>query len=159
MKVSRTISHRAQYTALVDILFATIGVFVIVFALQDLVPSSDLQPARYDHAILCGPENRLSYLNRSDDGPVDLSERDIGSGRLAGMLEGGGRVLVALDGACLSQRGGDSLFAQLRELEDRLSDRPASDRSPLILFEFAPLGAGDLGADGLMRRFLAGGGT
>lgn len=159
MILSKTISHRAQYTALVDILFATIGVFVIVFALQDPVPASELQPAPYDHLILCGPDGQLSYLDGESVGEIALDEGDVGSGRLAELLAGGGRVLVALGGDCMSQRDGESLFAQLRDLEEILSDRAASDRSPLVLFEFAPLGTGELGLDGLRRRFRAGQGA
>ena len=159
MKVSKTISHRAQYTALVDILFATIGVFVIVFALQDLVPASDLQPAPYDHAILCGPDARLTYMDSTGENEIGLDERDISSGRVADLLAAGGRVLVALGGDCLSHRDGDSIFARLRDLEEVLSDRPASDRSPLTLFEFAPLGVGDLDIDSIRQRFLAGRGA
>lgn len=154
MKISRSISHRAQYTALVDILFATIGVFVIVFALQDLDPPQALQPAPYDHLIVCEAPDALAYLGRDGQDPIPLGASDIGTDRLAVLLAGGGRVLVALAPDCLSSATPPDIANRLRDLEEVLNDRPATDTSPLILFEFAPLGIDDLGADAIRQRFL-----
>ena len=67
VKVSRSISHGAHYTALVDLLCATIGIFVIVFALQDLEPPQALQPAPYDHLVICDAGPSLTYSSRNTD--------------------------------------------------------------------------------------------
>ncbi|WP_333713905.1 hypothetical protein [Yoonia sp.] len=154
MRVSRSISHAAQYTALVDILFATIGVFVIVFALQDLDPPQPLQPAPYDHLITCEGQDALGYLGGDGQEAIDLRPADIRSGRLETLLAGGGRVLVALGSGCLIPGDGPAIARQLRDLEETLNDRPATDTSPLILFEFAPLGLDDTGADAIRSLFL-----
>lgn len=154
MRVSRGIVHVAQYTALVDILFATIGVFVIVFALQDLDPPQPLQPAPYDHLIICEGQGEIGYLDRDGHEAIELHPADIGSGRLETLLAHGGRVLVALTSDCLLPDGGPEVARQLRDLEETLNDRPATDTSSLILFEFAPLGFGDTGADAIRVRFL-----
>ncbi|KQI70751.1 hypothetical protein AN191_16355 [Loktanella sp. 5RATIMAR09] len=156
MKVSRSISHGAQYTALVDLLCATIGIFVIVFALQDLEPPQALQPAPYDHLVICDAGRALTYNGRNTDQATVLGDEDLGNGRLMQELAGGGRVLVALAGDCLVQDEGPSVAAQLREIEEDLSDRPATDASPLTLFEFSPLGQDDNGADAIRARFLLG---
>ena len=157
MRVSRSISHRAQYTALVDILFATIGVFVIVFALQDLDPPQVLQPAPYDHLIVCGADGQLTHTaapTDADAAPPDT--RAIAPGDVTDVLAPGGRVLIALDAACMAEVNGKSMATRLREVEEDLSDRIATATSPLTLFEFAPLGDGDAGAEALRARFLAG---
>lgn len=159
VRVSRSISHAAQYTALVDILFATIGVFVIVFALQDLDPPQPLQPAYYDHLIICEGQGALGYLGRDGQEATELPTADIGSGRLETLLAGGGHVLVAFDSVCLLPGDGPGVARQLRDLEEALNDRPVTDTSPLILFEFAPMGLDDTGADAIRARFLTEGRT
>jgi hypothetical protein len=156
VKVSRSISHGAQYTALVDLLCATIGIFVIVFALQDLEPPQTLQPAPYDHLVICDAGRALTYNGRNTDQAVVLSSDNLANGRLIQELAGGGRVLIALAGDCLVQDDGPSIATQLRDIEEDLSDRPATDASPLTLFEFSPLGEDDNGADVIRARFLLG---
>ena len=158
MKISRTISHGAQYTALVDILFATIGVFAIVFALQDLDPPQELQPAPYDHLIVCDASRQLSYTSVQTGEPSNFPVADIRSGALAERLAEGGRVLIALAGECVETMDGPDIPASLRDLEDALSDRPATAVAPLTLFEFAPLGLDETGAEALRARFLNGSG-
>lgn len=158
MTPSRTIRHTAQYTALVDILFATIGVFVIVFALQDIQPPTALQPASYEHLVLCDADRRLTIHTQGDtpgEGQV-LGRIELGAEALEQALKGGGRVLVALAAACLMNDGKASVATQLRALEKRLSDRPATATTPLTLFEFAPLGLGAHGAEALIERFVVG---
>lgn len=158
MRASRTISHGAQYTALVDILFATIGVFVIVFALQDLDPPQELQPAPFDHLIVCDDDRSLTYTSAATGEDVSLRLADIDAGLPGGQLSGGGRVLVALSGACVSPLDGADIPTALRDLEDALSDRPTTAATPLTLFEFAPLGRDDEAAAALRAMVLEGAG-
>lgn len=155
VRASRSINHAAQYTALVDILFATVGVFVIVFALQDLDPPQPLQPAPYDHLIICEGQGAIGYLGRNGQEAIALRPADIASGRLESLLAGGGRVLVALSSDCLTQGDVPGFARQLSDLEETLNDRPSTDTSPLILFEFAPLGLDDTSADAIRARFLS----
>lgn len=159
MRISRIISHGASYTALVDILFATIGVFVIVFALQDVQPPQDLQPAPYAHLVMCAQGQVLSYQSAGSDVVTPLEIDDLDNGRLQERLVQGGRVLVALAGDCLRQDGANSIATLLAKLETTLSERPATGAAPLTLFEFSPLGQGDFGADVLRQRFVDGGGA
>ncbi|MEE3317029.1 MAG: hypothetical protein VX202_04640 [Pseudomonadota bacterium] len=154
MKVSRTINHQAQYTALVDILFATIGVFVIVFALQDLDPPQDLQPAPYDHLILCDTADTVAYYGAGPDQPLTLNKDELRNGRLGTLIQSG-RVLIAFGRDCLAQSQQGGLYRMLVDLEEELTERPATETSPLTLFEFAPLGTTH-GTDALIQRFLLG---
>lgn len=156
---ARTIRHRAQYTALVDILFATIGVFVIVFALQDLEPTVALQPAPYQHLVTCGPDRTLTYFGGAVS-PEATTGEALGTGaraidRLEPLLGAGGRVLVALSAACLDAVEDGSDATRLRALEDRLSERRSNRTSSLTLFEFAPVGTGPYGIEAIIADFMA----
>lgn len=156
MKVSRTIRHTAQYTALVDILFATIGIFVIVFALQDLDPPQELLSAPYNHLIMCGAERQLTFTSAATGATSDFTPDDLDAGMVEERLVGGGRVLVALSGDCLVGDGGPSVAAALRAIETTLSERKTTALTPITLFEFAPLGEDDAGPEALLARFLSG---
>lgn len=156
MKLNRSISHVAQYTALVDILFATIGIFVIVFALQDLNEPQVLQPAPYDHLITCDETGQISYMSAIGREPVPFAVDEIEAGSLEEQLAGGGRVLIAVSGECLGVANGEDAIGALRDLEETVSDRSATGATPLTLFDFAPLGTGDKGVEGLQARIAVG---
>ena len=149
--------HAAQFTALVDILFATIGIFVIVFVLQDLETPSDLKPSRYDALVTCGAGQQISLYLASDGlspEPARIFVPEEIDGLLAEALAGRGRILVALGSACLEARDGASPPGdELRELERRLGTRAGSGPEPLTLFEFAPLGSAQADHDSLLKLF------
>lgn len=142
-----------QYTALVDILFATIGIFVIVFALQELDPQVDLVPAPYDKVLICGADRVLRLHDKDAADPVSFSPSEIVSD-LQDRLQTGGRVLVGLSAECMIDADdGVVLVDRLRDMERQLTEREADAASSLLLIEFAPL-ARDGEAD-LMERFGA----
>ena len=147
----------AQYTALVDIMFATIGVFVIVFVLQDLETPSDLKPARYDALVVCGADQRISLYTGSGESPPatarSFAPEEIET-LLAEALAGQGRILVALGRECHEARNGASPPGdELRELERRLGTRAGKGPEALTLFEFAPLGSARSDLDALLQLF------
>ena len=146
----------AQYTALVDILFATIGVFVIVFALQEVTPPVQLQPAPYTHLVICHDAERLSFLGDTDRAEIEFGRAALRNGDLAERLQSGGRVLVAMASGCLEATDLAPLAESLRDLEETLSNRVSTTIAPLVLFEFAPLGTGPNTAEALVQRFLSG---
>lgn len=151
---SRTMRHAAQFTALVDILFATIGIFVIVFALQDISSPADLQPAPYDRLLVCRDDRSLNLYSPNDE-PRSFVARDI-NGSLSEALAGTGRILVAFAGSCAVDDGnGLVLIDRLLVLEQTLGERPMDGQDPLTLFEFAPLGSGQSGPNALIERFEA----
>jgi hypothetical protein len=156
MRRAAKLMQGAQYTALVDILFATTGVFVIVFALQDVVPPVRLQPAPYMHLVICHDAERLGYMRGGDEVEAALGRSAVSDGTLAERLQSGGRVLVALGPACVEATDQRPLVESLRELEATLGNRLATTIAPLVLFEFAPLGTGPNSAEALVRRFQEG---
>lgn len=147
----KAVQKAGQYTALVDILFATIGIFVIVFALQELDPQVDLVPAPYDKVLICGADRVLRLHEKGVGDPVSFGPREIASD-LQNRLQAGGRVLVGLSAECMIDAGdGMMLVDQLRGIERQLTEREADAASSLLLIEFAPL-ARDGEAD-LLERF------
>jgi hypothetical protein len=153
MRRAATSMQGARFTALVDILFATIGVFVIVFALQDMDPPVQLQPAPYAHLVICHDGERLGYVGPDDDIEIALDRTAISDGSLAERLQTGGRVLVALGPECVGATDRRPLAESLRTLEETLGNRIGTTIAPLVLFEFAPLGTGQNGAEALVRSF------
>lgn len=149
---SQGLRKAGQFTALVDILFATIGIFVIVFALQELATPATLRPAPYDALVLCGPD-RLTRLHRVSGAPREFAARDI-AGPLAAAVEGSGRVLIGLSPECAAEADGVVIADRLRAMARDLSDR-RSDGDGLDLFEFAPLGGEGADAAALLGRFGA----
>ena len=151
-------SHRGfqragQYTALVDILFATIGIFVIVFALQEIKPEVDLVPAPYDMVLVCRSDRNLRLYERQIPEPITFAPREIADD-LRERLKVGGRVLVAISAECMIDTGdGVVVVDRLREIERELTERASGEASSLLLVEFAPL-AKD-GEAGILARFGA----
>lgn len=142
-----------QFTALVDILFATIGIFVIVFALQDIDPPVTLLPAPYDAIAVCGTDRVTTLYRDPKTEPERFGPRDIRTG-LAEALSKGGRILIAITGACTVDDGdGTVVIDRIRELERTLGARAVGDETPLVLFEIAPLA--DDGQTALLDRFFA----
>lgn len=147
-----TLQRAGQYTALVDILFATIGIFVIVFALQELEPPVELLPAPYDAVLICDSDRALRLYRDGEQEPVDYDRRAISSD-LQNELGAGGRVLIALTAECTTDPGdGIVVEDKLRALERKLTERNADEVSALLLLEFAPL-AKD-GEAALIDRFV-----
>jgi len=149
----RSIQKAGQFTALVDILFATIGIFVIVFALQDLDPPVDLLPAPYDAVVTCAEDRNLRFFRAEAEGPQIFGPRDIARD-LRDVLDEGGRILVALSANCVIDTGdGIVVSDRLRDVERSLTERTGAEAKALLLMEYAPLEAG--GEKTLIARFLS----
>ncbi|MGX0905121.1 hypothetical protein ACSSV8_003715 [Roseovarius sp. MBR-79] len=148
----RRLQKAGQFTALVDILFATIGIFVIVFALQELVTTSELKPAPYDALILCDPDRTIRLYRKTGEAE-EFSSRDI-SGPLSAAVEGSGRALIGLAQECAAEAEGVVVADRLREMAEDLSER-REDGDTLDLFEFAPLGGPGTDAKALIERFAS----
>lgn len=118
--------------ALVDLLLATIGIFVIVFALQELQRPDDLQPAPVDGVILCQGESLTAFSRGRAAQPISGAElvQDI-----ARLWPQGGRLWVAMDEACAF----DGARADLLASEDGLAE--ISGAATWVL-EIAPLAPG-----------------
>lgn len=143
-----------DFTSLVDILLATIGIFVIVFAMQSVTEVQRLQPAPYDGIISCDAEERIALDLRGPDGTAmrsDLPKGDI-LPVLRKLLVDGGRFIVASDPLCLINASADSPASQLARLEGDLSD--LADPDTTHQFEYVPLGPAPDDLAGLRRLWM-----
>jgi hypothetical protein len=142
------------FTALVDILLATIGIFVIVFAMQSVAEVQRLQPAPYDGIISCDAKERIALDLRGPDGAVKRTDLPTGDilPVLRMLLADGGRFLVASDPLCLINASADSPESQLVRLEGELSD--LADPDTTHQFEYVPLGPAPDDLAGLRSRWM-----
>jgi hypothetical protein len=142
------------FMSLVDILLATIGIFLIVFAMQSLAEVRRLQPAPYDGIISCDAEERITLDLRGPGGTMtrsDLPKGDI-LPLFRALLSDGGRFLVASDPLCLIDSAADSAASQLARLDGELS--LLADPDTTHQFEYVPLGPAPDDIAGLRRRWM-----
>ncbi|WP_273523273.1 hypothetical protein [Rhodosalinus sediminis] len=138
------------YAALVDILLATMGIFVVVFAMQTLSDVRERVPAPVDGLVFChGGAQGVRLLSmqagqevetRGSAGP-DLADR------IRRVWPDGGRIWVAVGRECALSDAMNAVRDAERDLR-RLGDASA----PYVL-EIAPLPSG--GEDALMSRWRA----
>lgn len=131
------------HSALVDLLLATIGIFVIVFALQELQRPDDLQPAPVDGVILCHDQRLTAFTRQS--APKTIAVGSLVQ-EIARLWPQGGRLWVAMDELCAF----DGARAALLASEDELAE--LSGAATWVL-EIAPLAAGEEAA--LLARWEA----
>jgi len=141
-------------TSLVDIMLATIGIFVIVFALQEISRPSERVPAPFEGAILCDVHGDYSFYGL-DGRSYPLKRSDLVASLMA-MQPNGGRFLVGIAPGCASvridkrSRASDLAYAMRRKLG--LQNTPSGE--PLHQFEIAPLGKDSCSFDTLLERIL-----
>lgn len=130
-------------SALVDLLLSTIGIFVIVFALQELQRPDDLQPAPVDGVILCQGQTLTAFTRDSAPGVIAVDNL---VPEITRLWPQGGRLWVAMDELCAF----DGARAAVLATEDSLAE--LSGAATWVL-EIAPLGQGQEAA--LLARWEA----
>ena len=124
-------------SALVDILLATIGIFVIVFALQEIVERDPLHPQDYAALVLCDGTGTLTLA--LPDRTLPVPQADALAPMLAREVPDGGPVFFGIALACQTRtaRPGVSIAQALREQRDQLVDLVSA--GPIHVFEVGPL--------------------
>jgi len=138
---------RSGYAALVDIMLATIGIFVIVFVLQDLSPPQALQPAAVDGVVICAVESLV--LHRAGMEPLPIGTRDIAA-PLIEAFSLGGRIWVAIEAQCAFEGG----MAEVTKARGILAELASDGNAAPLVLELAPLGTD--GHDALLARLEQG---
>lgn len=125
-----------------DIVFSAIGIFVVVFALQNIVEARDGTPARIDSIISCIDGKRLTaHWPNGTPGPTSGSAESFELLRELAESERPFRSLMfAMTAACLDARRnflkGFDRFTEFSEVGD-----PTAESGPMtVLLEFYPLG-------------------
>lgn len=128
----------AGMTSLVDILLSTIGVFVIVFALQEISEPTARVPAAFDGAILCDADGRYTAFDLNG-GSAALPEASMAAALRAFAAEGG-RFLIAITPGCAeakTAKGGSAAGLAWTLVSDVGAQR-AEAPDALHRFEIAP---------------------
>ena len=125
-----------------DIIFGTIGIFVVAFALQNIVAVKDGIPPGVDSIVTCIEGDRLTaHWPDGSTGPVAAPERTLD---LLQTLADDGRpfrsMILALGGDCYRARLA-FLDGFERYLEASATAVPAKDEAPAgLMLELYPLG-------------------
>ena len=150
---------RLSLLPFVDIVFGTIGVFTVVFAVQNVLEAKEgIQPG-VDSVVTCVEGDRLTA--HWPDGGAAPAGRPDRSLELLGALGNAGRpfrsMILALSGECEKAR---RQFLKAFERYLDVTEGPvASDRGvpPYVMLELYPIGnAAD--AQALLRRWRSDGG-
>lgn len=138
---------------LVDILFATLGVFVIVLTTQELLESVPKVEVPADAVVICADENNLTLALAGVEARQTLSVQTLGAG-IAEALPKGGNIVIGIEDGCLS--GQSSAFLKIETLDDSLA--AISDGNVFFRMRYIPLGGGAFSAEALIAG-LQGNGT
>jgi len=144
-------------TSLVDILLSTTGVFVIVFALQEISDPVERVPAPYDGLIACNETGAyVAYDLRGGDARLPESRM---AEALRAFAPDGGRFLVAIGPGCAEARaaGGGSASFLAWSLADQADQARAEVDDAIYLFEIAPIDAAAHSLAALLSRMAGGG--
>lgn len=87
-----------------DIIFATIGIFIIVFAFQEIVERQQGKLPRVDHFVFCTSDEAVQVFMSPSASPLSFSRRDIRDFfKTLEEVSGGVRNIVfAFDANCFS---------------------------------------------------------
>ena len=143
------------FAALVDILLASIGIFVIIFALQEIVEEVPLEPLDYSALVLCDGQTSLSLALPEET--VAVESISVLSGLLAERLPDGGAIFFGLALPCQTQaaRPGVSFAMALREEREALV--AMNEAAPVHLFEVGPIMADEGAAEAFATSWRSGG--
>ena len=125
-----------------DIIFGTIGIFVVTFALQNLVEVKDGIPLGVDSIVTCiGGDELKAHWPDGTPGPVAVPERSL---ELLQALASAGRpfrsLLVAVGGKCIKARR--AFLDGLEQFLDAAAGSVAADGSAPtgLMLELFPIG-------------------
>ena len=137
-----------------DIVFGTIGVFVVVFALQHVIGNNEGAPAGVDAIVVCVDGDRLAaHWPDRESGPVEPPRRSLDLLRAMAASERPFRSLIlAIGPGCFEARGtfmkGYERFLDASANPAFPGDRPRAD----LMLELYPVG-GAAGAAALLERW------
>jgi len=121
-----------------DIIFSTIGILIVVFALQEIISNKDRRQPMIDHLIICTEDNRLQLYLNPDVKPVLFNNLQVPAllETLAVQQTGVRNLVFALTSACFNtQRLFEQEFTKFATLAN---DRQASEKTVFRLI-FRPL--------------------
>ena len=135
---------------LVDIMLATLGVFIVVLATQELVDGIPRTEVAADAVLICLSEHEASLVLPDKDRNGGSLAQGAVADTLLQALPTGGNIVVAIPDSCTE--GAPSGWQKLIRLETAMST--VADENVFFQFRFIPVGAGPYGADTLAAALI-----
>lgn len=135
---------------LVDILLATLGVFIVVLASQELVDDIPMVEVPADAALICRSAQEVSLIFPDPDRAALTLATDNLATHLTQALPLGGNLVVAIPDSCT--HGSPSGFQHLLALDSALTASAA--KNIFFRFRFVPVGDGAFGPDALAAALI-----
>ena len=135
---------------LVDIMLATLGVFIVVLATQELVEDIPRTEVAADAVLTCLSEHEVSLVLPDQDRNGSNLAHGAVANALLQTLPTGGNIVVAIPDSCTE--GAPSGFQRLILLETAMST--VAEENVFFQFRFIPVGAGPYGADTLAAALI-----
>lgn len=134
---------------LVDILLATLGVFIVVLASQELVDDIPTYEVPAEAVLVCHSAQEVSLVwDNPDRAALSLTPKAL-STTLPQEMPLGGNLVVAIPDACT--HGSPSGFQQLLALDTAMTTTSAENI--FFRFRFVPVGDADYSAEVLVAAF------
>lgn len=142
-------------TSLVDLFMSTIGIFIIVFALQEIAEPVERSPAPFDGAALCDSDGRF-HAYRPDGARTDL-DSDALADSLTAAFPQGGVILVGVTPGCAAAEVGGRPAPLAAVLARRDLGRSETETGePLHRLDIAPVENGHDAWDSLIDAIFSG---
>jgi hypothetical protein len=139
------------FAPLIDILMASIGIYIVIFAFQEIEDHPTLHKARYDGIVLCQSPSAAEIYLAPDAAGESIAYQAL-EGYLASETPEGGRFLFAKGDGCYDAGEGIRTPSyRLRLVEEALTDNSKPNR--MHQFEIAPLGNPPYDRDGILARW------
>lgn len=132
-----------------DIIFSMIGIFIVVFALQEVIRSEAARQPSVDHLVICTQDSEFQlYLSPTVD-PLRFNRVQLSAFFKTLAAQGGGvrNLVFAFSQDCFNtQRRFEREFARFTALT---RDQPVSAK-PVVRLAFRPLSAQENAAEKLL---------
>lgn len=137
-----------------DVVFATIGIFLLIFAIQVLARVPEIRHPAPAAIVVCADANRLVYFASPDTEPTTFERWQASElvALIADQAAGVANVLLAVGGECGARRHFEDAF---RDAAARLADDPDGAR-PLLRLTQVPLSSAEDAIATLIVRWGAG---
>lgn len=136
---SASVQQNAGMTSLVDVFLSTIGIFVIIFALQEIAVLTERVPAPFDGAIVCDKDG--AYTAHDLQGRSELLDLKDLAKAMKKFAPEGGRFLVGITPGCGAKevKKGPYASSLAYPMRRKLGLQTDSSGEALHQFEIAPL--------------------
>ena len=134
-----------------DIIFSLIGIFIVVFALQQIIESQSARLAAVDTLITCGDGRNFDLYADPGAEPVRFERTGLGAlfGQLAA-VPGVKNLVFAFSSACFNER--DRFQREFARFSDLLGQRPGAEK-PSFRLVYRPLSSSPEAVADLLGRW------